>query len=34
MTVPEGHFRMYPSMAPPLKAGGYRFVPIDYVPYK
>ena len=25
MTVPEGHFRMYPSMAPPLKAGGYRF---------
>jgi hypothetical protein len=25
MTVPEGHFRLYPSMRPHLTAGSYRF---------
>lgn len=25
MTVPEGHFRLYPSMRPHLSAGSYRF---------
>ncbi|HMM93830.1 hypothetical protein [Phycicoccus sp.] len=25
MTVPEGHFQLYPSLVPPLPAGDYRF---------